>query len=128
MATPMISVSTRGPVFTNGQEAAIVRQFLEEAQDEVGAQALSNVQTILNVSIRNPTPYYETQIIKERAMNDVVVHDRGIIYGPWLEGTGSRNATTSFKGYHAFRNAAQVTRGEVGRIVLAVMRRYIGRM
>jgi hypothetical protein len=29
------------------------------------------------------------------------------VYGPWLEGVGSRNNTTRFKGYHAFRNAAQ---------------------
>src|SRR3546814_20243239 len=27
-------------------------------------------------------------------------------YGPWLEGVGSRNNTTRFKGYHAFRKAA----------------------
>lgn len=28
-------------------------------------------------------------------------------YGPWLEGTGSRNETTRFKGYHGFRRAGQ---------------------
>jgi hypothetical protein len=30
----------------------------------------------------------------------------GPVYGPWLEGVGSRNATTRFKGYRAFRKAA----------------------
>ena len=29
----------------------------------------------------------------------------GAVYGPWLEGVGSRNATTRFKGYWAFRKA-----------------------
>ena len=29
------------------------------------------------------------------------------IYGPWLEGTSSRNATTRFKGYAMYRKTAQ---------------------
>jgi hypothetical protein len=30
------------------------------------------------------------------------------VYGPWLEGVGSRNfPVTRFRGYHAFRVAAQ---------------------
>jgi hypothetical protein len=33
----------------------------------------------------------------------VVISDRGVVYGPWLEGTGSRNQTTRFKGYASFR-------------------------
>ncbi len=36
------------------------------------------------------------------------VHDSGIIYGPWLEGVGSRNfPVTRFKGYSMFRKVAQ---------------------
>jgi len=31
------------------------------------------------------------------------VTDSGIVYGPWLEGTGSRNRTTRFKGYAMWR-------------------------
>lgn len=30
-----------------------------------------------------------------------------IIYGPWLEGVGSRNASTRFKGYFMWRRTAQ---------------------
>ncbi len=58
----------------------------------------------------------------------MIVHDRGIVYGPWLEGTSPMNARTSFKGYHSIQKATDKTRGEVARIILAVMRRYIGRM
>lgn len=32
-----------------------------------------------------------------------VITDGGVVYGPWLEGTSSRNKTTSFKGYHSFK-------------------------
>jgi hypothetical protein len=32
------------------------------------------------------------------------IHDSGVVYGPWLEGTSRRNNTTRFKGYRSFRN------------------------
>lgn len=34
-----------------------------------------------------------------------VVTTSNATYGPWLEGVGSRNATTRFKGYSGFRQA-----------------------
>jgi len=45
-----------------------------------------------------------------RRGSDLVVNDgwpgSGLVYGPWLEGVGSRNATTRFKGYFSMRKAA----------------------
>jgi hypothetical protein len=35
------------------------------------------------------------------------IHDSGMVYGPWLEGTSSRNRTTRFKGYAQFRKTKQ---------------------
>lgn len=32
---------------------------------------------------------------------------RGVTWGPWLEGTSSRNESTRFKGYHLFRKTRQ---------------------
>lgn len=32
---------------------------------------------------------------------------RGVVWGPWLEGTSKRNASTRFKGYHLFRDVRQ---------------------
>ena len=36
-----------------------------------------------------------------------VITDGGVVYGPWLEGTSSRNKTTHFKGYMSFRKTKQ---------------------
>lgn len=36
-----------------------------------------------------------------------IIHDSRVVYGPWLEGIGSRNETSRFKGYAMFRNAHQ---------------------
>jgi hypothetical protein len=56
------------------------------------------------------------------------VTDSGVIYGPWLEGTGSRNRTTRFKGYATFRKAAQELDRRAFRIAAAMLDRYVRRM
>lgn len=119
-----LHVTKSGGLF-DGRAERSVADFLEDSQREVAAQASSEVHRILDARIRKPTPYYETQITTERQANDVVVHDRGVIYGPWLEGVGSRNyPVTRFKGYHAFRLATQAVERQVGRLVREVARRY----
>lgn len=94
--------------------------------DVLARQAYANVMTNLNSSIRHPTPYYETQQqIVDRPPWAKVINDRGIVYGPWLEGTSSRNITTRFKGYASYRRAAQqleqdkveLIRSETARVV-----------
>lgn len=102
-----MSVKTSGPFFVQGNRAAVLADLRHDARREVASQALAEVHHELNASIRHPTPYYETQIKLEDLGADTVVHDSGVIYGPWLEGTGSRNRTTRFKGYASFRKAAQ---------------------
>jgi hypothetical protein len=52
------------------------------------------------------------------------VHDDGVIYGPWLEGTGSRNApVTRFPGYGSFRRASQQLDREIGGIADRILTR-----
>lgn len=122
-----VDISRHGPLF-DGRYAEAIRDYREEAKWEVGSQGLADVQHYLDASIRFPTPYYETQVMVERAGSTVVVHDRGIIYGPWLEGVGSRNRTTRFKGYFSFRKATAQLRGQAGAIAEHVLQRFLPRM
>jgi hypothetical protein len=122
-----VDVDTHGPLF-DGRAQAAVHAFLDEAKQEVAQQGLADVHQLLDLSIRNPTPYYETQILTERVGADWVVHDRGIVYGPWLEGVGSRNKTTRFKGYWSFRRVTTVLRMKAHGIAERVLHRYLGRM
>ncbi len=122
-----IDVSHHGPIF-DGRAALAVTQCLDETLTEVGAQGLADVHHILDAHIKHPTPYYETQLISQRLAGDQVVHDRGIIYGPWLEGVGSRNQTTRFKGYHAFRIAKNNLVAKVPALAEHVLQKYLPRM
>lgn len=104
-------------------------EMTDEIEEEVHAHVNADVHAILNARIKHPTPYYETQIVTERAGGGLVVHDSGVIYGPWLEGTGSRNApVTRFKGYHAFRDAEAAVVARLGMIIEPIMRKWIARM
>jgi hypothetical protein len=122
-----IEITLKGPIFT-GEASAAAHECTRMIVDRVAAYALQEVQRNLDGSIKHPTPYYETQITIDRRVDDRVVTDRGVIYGPWLEGTGSRNRTTRFKGYASFRRARQTTERAVRHIAGGVVSQYLQRM
>ena len=122
-----LEVSITGPVF-NGMARAAMAGMVDEMQYHVAAQGLANVSMFLDRSIQHPTPYYETQVTVQRLADDWVVHDRGIVYGPWLEGTSHRNQSTSFKGYHSFRRATEQLRNQIPQLIAPILNRWLGRI
>lgn len=125
----VVDVAIKGPLFS-GKWDTLVNDMLDDIMYYVGAQALSEVHDVLNANIKRPTPYYETQIDLTKVGETYVVDDRGVIYGPWLEGTSQRNNTTKFKGYAAFRKSAQKLNGSrrVTEIVARVVAEFIARI
>lgn len=125
-----VEITATGPFFAVVQRGHEVDTYLNDARDEVAKQAFADVHQNLNASIKRPTPYYETQISVQTRGAVAVVHDCGVIYGPWLEGVGSRNRKTRFKGYFSFRRAAGHVRGRAGELaqhaVDALVRRLGG--
>lgn len=122
-----VEVNRSGPLFDGRADHEVV-EFLDDAKQQVAQQGLSNWHENLDSSIRHPTPYYETQITVQSLHDAQVVHDRGIVYGPWLEGTGSRNRTTRFKGYWSLKRAVELLRTQTGPLLERVLRRYLERM
>lgn len=121
-----IDLDFNGPVFTGWN--LIIDQFSDEIREEVAYQALADVQDILNARIKRPTPYYETQIRVTYEEDLTSVDDRGIVYGPWLEGISRRNSETSFKGYHAFLKATALVKTKLNVIMVPIIARYIRRL
>ena len=123
-----ITVRAVGPIF-DGRAISVGHAMCEAISTEVAAQGYANVMTNLNASIRNPTPYYETQVtVTARSATERSVNDRGVIYGPWLNGTGSRNRTTRFKGYNFIRRATQKTRAEAPMLTALIVARGVAAM
>jgi hypothetical protein len=107
----------------------LARNYHRDIVIRVGDFAVEKIQQNLDSNVKNPTPYYETQIIHEEVRDGQrLVHDRGIVYGPWLEGTSSRNAASSFRGYHSFQRAHRSVVENLDRLLAGVTRTYMSRM
>lgn len=120
-----ITIKLKGPVF-DGRASAQARAFCHDLEHEVATEARSKAKDFMAGSFKRPTPYYWTRLMVYPAGGGTRVSDAGIIYGPWLEGVGSRNApVTRFRGYHSFRRAANAMKGPaVRRIARMVIKRY----
>jgi hypothetical protein len=100
-----IQVTTSGPVF-DGRADTMVDTMLDEVLDEVGDYGQFEWQMKLEDSLRHPTGRYQARLNVTRAHLSRTVNDRQSVYGPWLEGTGSRNTpATRFAGYWSARRA-----------------------
>lgn len=122
-----IDTDTSGPVF-DGRARLAARGFTEEARHEIAEQGADMVRSQLDHVLRHQTGRYRRSIEVTSGFGGDVVTDGGIVYGPWLEGTGSRNQTTRFKGYSTFRKIGQQLERESGRIAERVLPPYLRRM
>lgn len=121
-------VRTSGPLFS-GEAARVLDRMTEEIATEVAKVAEQDVRTRLGQVLRHPTGKYRSRIRSAvESQGRVVVDDQRSVYGPWLEGTGSRNAKTHFKGYATFRKTLQQVQGKSGAIAAQVVARTIGRL
>ncbi len=112
-------------LIVNGGAPRHVGRAMNDIEREVANYARTQVDRRLNQVLRRQTPYYRTRISVVRSGGDWEVNDSGVIYGPWLEGTGSRNRTTRFRGYWTFRFVTQLVRGRADRIAERVLRPYL---
>ena len=119
----MVEISTKveltGPLFKGTAPSilrsvtnAAVEELLEEGQGflfETLRPRPSGVYKSAQEAGRNAsTGNYRRNVQASPVRNlSGTLRDGGVIYGPWLEGTGSRNNTTRFKGYASFRKAKQ---------------------
>lgn len=98
-----------GPLFDLRARRAF-RGMRQELEDEAAEWAHDHITSTFHRDFKHPTGYYEPHVRVHRSPDGSEVWDggwAGPVYGPWLEGVGSRNRTTRFKGYHAFRLASQ---------------------
>ena len=125
----LMGVETRvsGPLF-NGQAAAALRGILDEARREVGDYGVELVRGIISGSVRESRGFYASQITSNLIGDRVVIDDRDVVYGPWLEGVSRRNASTRFSGHAQFRRAHQRLDREASKIVDRAVSRNIGRL
>lgn len=95
-----------GPFFAPGVDELVDRE-IGKSRELVADAAYVRVIGLLHDFERHPHGYDASRIRVNRALAERdVVQDTNAVYGPWLEGVGSRNRTSRFKGYHVFRIVA----------------------
>lgn len=120
----MSDIKISGPAFTNPQ--AITSDMKEAVELELATEAEKRVKARLDGVLKKPTGYYRSRIVSTRLQGNRGVSDSGVIYGPWLEGTSSRNKTTRFKGYSTFRMVRQQLDADSVKIAERVIESQIG--
>jgi hypothetical protein len=111
-----VDVEATGALARARVSTRVVRAATDEATEDVARAAVQRVHERLHAVLKHPTGYYERHVVADLGAVPPRVHDSGVVYGPWLEGIGSRNATTRFKGYQTFRRAAQELSTDVVKI------------
>lgn len=122
-----VDTDTSGPIF-DGRAAFAVRDFVTESQREIAEEGADMVRTELDHVLRHQTGRYMSSIHVQHKFGADVVTDGGVVYGPWLAGTGSRNRTTRFKGYAHWRLANQRLQKRAVGIAERILPRYLRRM
>lgn len=123
---PDAPVTVSGPLF-DGRAARAVTDLCDAIEYSVAWQAHAEARQVMDASFRQPTPYYEVQVTVQPRGEEMVVHDRGIRYGPWLE-TGARSRPSRFRGYGSFRRATAAVIPQVQRLVQSVIGPFLRRM
>lgn len=112
MAQEPIETDISGPLF-DGTATKVMDQFGEQASKDIAEFGLGLIRDDLVAHFRHGTGKYVSKVEVKVQGDNILITDNGVIYGPWLEGTSSRNQSTHFKGYGVFRRQLRVIQDQV---------------
>jgi hypothetical protein len=115
MLTLSVTSHASGPLLDGRAERA-VDQACREAERKTATFGAAIIRARMDRTFKRQTPYYRLQNQARVDPPGWKISDAGVIYGPWLEGVGSRNRTTRFKGYFIYRRSVQEIQRHMERI------------
>lgn len=124
-----ISVDTSGPLFDGKAEDALhqAKEAIEQRLAEM-ARAVARGHQIASIKVETTGAEPASLHVESSGFGRIVTDFHGIVYGPWLEGTGSRNETTRFKGYHAMRQTTSDINAVASSVANDEMSKYVDEM
>ena len=124
----MADVRLTGPIFDVRAEL-YTRAMIDEVRDRVADAAMDAWQSALEHTIRVDRGRYRSQLNIATRGRDLVLNDHRSVYGPWLEGTGSRNSpVTRFPGYHNARLVTGQIKSQVDGLARPVVEKWVRRL
>ena len=127
-----IDYTFTGPLF-NGDAARMLPDFIKEVEKQISEYGVTMIRNrYANVfRYRSPSKHKgkASAAVRSRLVNNHRQLEAGpIVYGAWLEGTGSRNASTRFKGYRTFRLVTQELNHRAVKMAEVVLQPYLRKM
>lgn len=111
-----VEVTKHGPLFDDRIQS-MINAGLTSGEAKAAKRGLQMLRGEFATHFRMPTGYYESQVHIATEPGGYKLTDGGVVYGWWLEGVGSRNATTRFKGYSIWRRVGQALEPEAVTII-----------
>lgn len=103
-----VRATFRGPLFKAGQVTYVLADIQADIARRLVVEGERRVLAMLDASLRHPTGAYRKRITAYGPVGGQGrIHDQQGIYGPWLNGTGSRNRRSRFRGYGHFKKTQQ---------------------
>jgi len=87
----MLGVTLSGPIF-DGRHEGMGVQMVQAVRKTLAFASMEGWQEGLSHTLRHPTGAYQSRLNIEKRGDALVLNDLRSVYGPWLEGTGSRNS------------------------------------
>lgn len=132
-----VRVQVQGAL-ADGSAPGIIRQALQnsvQALIEMGDERLAAMARprpggvyLSYAEGGTSTGNYRRNMHSEVRELTALISDSGVVYGPWLEGIGSRNATTRFKGYAMFRRTSEWLNEQAPKVVQQQITRAIAKL
>lgn len=124
-----VEIRMTGPLF-DGRAARAMQQAADDAREDIAEFAEEHALTLMGANFKHPTGYYESRVTTTWVAADTsLVHDQGVVYGPWLEGVGSRNfPVTRFRGYSHWRQTKQLVAARGPAIADRAVQRHLPEM
>jgi hypothetical protein len=125
----MSSVQLSGPWFDSTGDAAADRMN-SDIGEAVATGGAELVRSALSSVLRHPrTPYAAEHVVTDRTTNGAEIYDNNALYGPWLEGIGSRNSpVTRFPGYSTFRRTTQQVEANADQYAEPAVEKFVREM
>lgn len=113
-----VAAEVRGIVL-EGRGGPVMREFFDKAKTLVAKSGEDELRQRATSAPRHPKGRFAGAIVtKDFAKGRTVMADYPqTLYGPWLEGTSTRNTSTRFKGYRMFKLTRGRLRKNVGPLV-----------
>lgn len=107
MGYRMSNVTMTGPIFSPNVESQ-TKEEIRAIERELAKEGIGMVREQLHPGHGYVSGDFRRSITASRKTLNTTIYPRLWVIGLWLEGVGSRNDTTRFKGYAIFRKAREV--------------------